>query len=110
MSIKINPLHNSPEATTISWIYLSLAIASQTAAADFRGISMIADGINHAVPTHQELQSSLSWLLKNELVTKKGNKYILASKGRKDYSLASEETNTLLKIWANMEEIIKSYL
>lgn len=107
---KINTLQNLQVERIISWIYLALAIASETAPTDFHGISMIADGINHAVPTHKELQSSLFWLLKNKLVTKSGNKYALTSKGNNDYRMASEKTNTLLKTWDNMKEIIKSYV
>ena len=70
---------------------------------------MIADGINHAIPTHKEMQTSISWLLKNGLVSKVGKKYILTSKGKSDYKMASEETNTLLKIWDNLEQRIKNY-
>jgi len=108
-NIKIYTLQNLKEERTISWIYLSVAIASKTAPTDFRCISMIADGINHAVPTHQEIQSSLNWLSKNRLVTKNRDKYELTSKGKNDYSRASENTNTLIKMWDNMEEIIKNY-
>jgi hypothetical protein len=108
-NIKIYTLQNTKEERTISWIYLAVAIASKTAPTDFRGISMVADGINHAVPTHQEIQSSLNWLSKNRLVTKNRNKYELTSKGKNDYSRASENINTLIKIWDNMEEIIKNY-
>jgi hypothetical protein len=108
--IKINTLQNMQEERTISWIYLALAMASKTAPTNFHGISMIADGINHAVPTHQELQFALCWLLKNNLVTKNGNKYALTSKGENDYRTASEKTNTLLQTWDSMEEIIKSYV
>ena len=49
------------EEQTISWVFLSIAIASEIHPADFRGISMIGDGINHAVPTHKELLDYLSW-------------------------------------------------
>ena len=47
---------------TISWILLSTVIASQKGPADFASISNIADGINHAIPTHKELQTSLTWM------------------------------------------------
>ncbi len=106
--IEIKPFQNSEEERTISWIYLAVSIASQTEPTDFNGISMIADGINHAVPTHKEMQTSISWLLRNGLVSKVGKKYTLTSKGKVDYKIASEETNTLLKIWDNLEHIIKT--
>ena len=94
---------------TISWIFLATAMASQNEAADFNSISNIADGINHAVPTHKELQSSLTWLTHFGLVTKTGSKYSLTEKGKTDYDIASRHTSTLLKIWDNVETILKKY-
>ena len=82
----------------ISWIFLAIAIASQKELADIRGISMIADGINHAVPTEKEIQLSVSWLLKNGQIEKQGKKYKLTKKGMINYSFASLKTNILLDI------------
>jgi len=56
------------DSQTIAWIFLAIALASQTEPADFDSISTIADGINHAVPTLKELQTSLIWLINNGLV------------------------------------------
>lgn len=84
-------------------------MASETEPTDFKGISMIADGINHAVPTHKELQTSTSWLVNKGLIHKVAKKYSLTTKGKEDYKMASKETNTLLKIWDNMEQKIKNY-
>ena len=79
------------DTQTISWIFLSTAIASQTEPADVASISNIADGINHAVPTHKELQTSLTWLIQSGLVVKMGNKYSLTEKGKLDYAEASKK-------------------
>jgi predicted transcriptional regulator len=84
---------------TVSW----------TEPSDFSSISDIADGINHAVPSHKELQTSMTRLTNNGLVIKKGNKYSLTSKGKLDFEDASKETATLLKIWKNLEDKIKKY-
>lgn len=97
------------EDQTISWIFLATAIASQTEPTDFNSISNIADGINHAIPTHKELQSSLTWLMSIGLVTKTGSKYSLTEKGKADYDMASQQTSTLLKIWDNIEAVLKRY-
>jgi hypothetical protein len=48
------------EAQVVAWIFYSVAGAYGQGPADFRDISMVADGINHAIPTHKELQSSLA--------------------------------------------------
>ena len=50
--------------------FFIIAIASEIDPADFGGISMIGDGINHGVPNHKELQTSISWLIKKGLVLK----------------------------------------
>jgi predicted transcriptional regulator len=69
----------------------------------------MADGINHAVPTHKELQTSLTWLTSNGLVMKIGNKYCLTEKGKMDYETASKQTSTLLKVLDNTETVLKRY-
>jgi hypothetical protein len=97
------------ESETTSWIFLATAIASQKEPADFNSISNIADGINHAIPTHKELQASLTWLSSHGLVAKTRNKYSLTEKGKMDYDTASRQTSTLLKIWDNVEAVLKKY-
>ena len=97
------------EVQTTSWIFLSTAIASKTEPADYDSISRIADGINHAVPTHKELQTSLTWLTKRDLVTKTGSKYRLTEKGQLDYDIAARQASTLMKIWDNLDTILKKY-
>lgn len=105
--IEIKPYKNPNELRTIAWIYLAVSIASETEPTDYKAISLIADGINHAVPTHREFQASITWLLSKGLVNKTGNKYSLTIKGREDYNNASSVTNTLLKTWDKLENKIK---
>jgi hypothetical protein len=45
------------EEQTISWIFLAIAIGSKNSSININGISQIADGINHAIPTHKEMQN-----------------------------------------------------
>lgn len=97
------------DSQTKSWIFLSTAIASQIEPADFESISNIADGINHAIPTQKELQSSLAWLTVTGLVTKKGKKYSLTDKGKMDYETASRQTSTISKVWDNLETVLLKY-
>jgi hypothetical protein len=92
---------------TFSWIFLSTALATQTEPTDTRGISMVADGINHAVPTEKELQTAFSWLIRKGLVTKQGKKYSLTPEGKVEYEFASKDTKVLFKIWENLEKKIK---
>jgi hypothetical protein len=93
---------------TISWIFLAIALASKQKLADINAISMIADGINHAVPTQKELQVSISWLIENNLIVKYEKSYELTPSGMSNYAIASEKTDKLLAIWKNLEIIFKS--
>gem|GEM_PF-1115261 len=91
---------------TIAWIYLAIYLASEQEATDFNGISMIADGINRAIPTHKEMQTSISYLTYKGLVSQIGNKYALTPKGKEDFRIASKGTKNLIEIWDNLEQII----
>lgn len=97
------------EQQTISWIFLATAMASQIHPTDFNGISNIADGINHAVPTHNEIQLSITWLLTKGLVTKNEKKYELTVLGKIEFEKAKESTNILLRISENIEIQLKNY-
>jgi predicted transcriptional regulator len=97
------------EEETISWIFLATIMATQNEPSDTQGISMIADGINHAVPTQQELSFSFSWLIKNGLLNQTGKKYSATPKGKAIYQNATENTTYLLEAWNKLEEKIKNY-
>lgn len=107
--IDIQPYKDPNEKRKIAWIFLAIAMASETEPADFKGISMIADGINHAVPTNRELQNAISWLMNKGLINKIGKNYTLTKKGKEDYTYAQLETKTLLKIWDYLQQRINNY-
>lgn len=71
--------------------------------AKFRDISMIADGINFAVPSHKELQTSLSWLQKRDLVVKQKNKYSLTATGKELHVRASSDSKYVSEVWKFIE-------
>lgn len=95
------------EIQTNSWIFLAIAIASQKEPIDIKGISQIADGINHAVPTQKELKSSIGWLVSHGYIKEQNSKYALTKKGMIDYNFASLNTNILLNIRRNLERQLK---
>lgn len=97
------------EIQTISWIFLATALATSIKPTDINGISSVADGINHAVPTQKELQISISWLTNKELIIKQGRNYELTSKGKLEYETASKNTQILMKIWKNIEMNFNTY-
>lgn len=97
------------EEQIISWIFLAVALSSNTEPSDIKGISLVADGINHAVPTQNELRLSFSWLANNGLIQKLGKKYELTQEGNKEYADAKQNTSTLFEIWENLESRVKDY-
>jgi predicted transcriptional regulator len=88
---------------SVSWIFLSIAVASEIRPASFEEITMIGDGINHAVPTHKELQTSISWLTKRGLVLKRGKKYELSKKGKMEFENVSDKNAEYLKMMEKLE-------
>ena len=92
---------------TTAWIFLATALASHKEPADLAAITTTADGINHAVPTENEINTSITWLTNLGLITHLDEKYSLTSKGLKAYANASKNTSILLKIWENLENGLK---
>ena len=90
------------EARTYAWIMYALAGASQTTPANIAAVSQIADGINHAVPTSKEMQSSLKWLIENGLAQKQGSAYFLTDKGNTVMASARTGHNTISQVWASL--------
>jgi len=94
---------------TISWIFMSTAYASKNDFADLQSISSMADGINRAVPTQEELENSMIWLKEKGLIVQHGDKYALTPKGKSDYKEASKKTTVVFKIWDNLDMILRKY-
>jgi hypothetical protein len=90
------------ETRTYAWIMYALAGASQNEPANFAAISQVADGINHAVPTHKELQLSLEWLMGNGLAQKQGSRYLLTEKGYAVMASICAEQKTISQIWSSL--------
>ncbi len=90
--------------TEVSWIFMAVGYASGKEPADFAAISLVADGINHAVPTHKEMQNSLVLLLEKNLILKQGKKYSLSKSGQLLLEDAREGQKTLFAVW----EILKN--
>jgi hypothetical protein len=89
-------------AETVSWIFYAVAKATGSGPADYRGISLIADGINHAVPTHKELQSSLAWLSNAGLVSKSSEGYFLTLSGKALFEESRNKFDTIMKVWGSL--------
>lgn len=97
------------EARTYAWLMYALAGASQNKPANFAAISQVADGINHAVPTHKEMQSSLKWLMACGLVHKQGSGYLLTEQGSTVMASARIGHNTVSKVSASLTSALSAY-
>lgn len=97
------------EAQIRSWIFLATAFATSIKSTDITGISSVADGINHAVPTHKELQTSISWLISKGLIVKEGKNYKLTGTGKFEFEAASKNTDQITVIWENLETRLSIY-
>ena len=94
-------------AETISWILLAIFISSQSSPTTFEEIMQIADGINHAVPTQREMQTSISWLIANDLILKDGKKYSLSENGKILNDNVEKQNSVLMKMWKHLESELK---
>ncbi|MDQ6788511.1 MAG: hypothetical protein M3033_17035 [Acidobacteriota bacterium] len=90
--------------TTNSWIFLAVGMGSAESALSLREIIRVADGINHAIPTDNELQDAFGWLLKQGLISKEGKKYRLTKKGLILYREASAKSNRIFGMWDYLKE------
>ncbi|ACM19350.1 hypothetical protein Geob_0988 [Geotalea daltonii FRC-32] len=83
------------ESETYSWIFLSVPEKP----ASLQEVIATADGLNHAIPTHKELQTSLGWLIQQGLVCKVGKKYSLTEEGIELRKNLTKKSKTLMKSW-----------
>ena len=101
----LGPLES--DARPLAWILYSVSLASGSGPASFAAISSVADGINHAVPTQQEMASSLRWLRSRGLVVSMGKRHALAEPGRLLVGQAQVKASTVSAVWAHLAEGIR---
>jgi len=96
------------EPRTLAWIFYAVEMATGGGPADFRAISQVADGINHAVPSHKELQSSLAWLVHAGLVIQSGRGYTLTPAGTDLIADCRKGRTTISQVWSRLTESFES--
>jgi hypothetical protein len=92
---------------TIAWILYSVEMAASKSPASLTDVSVAADAINHAVPTQQELSSSLKWLQAHGLVETHGRFHSLSERGRDLVGLSRANASTVSAVWAHLKEEIQ---
>ena len=85
-------------AETRAWIFLSVPEEPAPVAE----VLARADGINHAIPTDEQLRTSLRWLQKQGLVCKEGRQYSLTESG---VALRRRQRSSMFfKLWDDVAE------
>jgi hypothetical protein len=96
------------ESQTIAWILLCVPDKPGT----LQNIIAMADAINHAIPTHRELQTSLGWLQARGLVSKQGRCYSVTEIGSQLLSRLRSPNRPMMKTWdlvsAELQKMIGS--
>jgi hypothetical protein len=93
-------------ASTNSWIFLTVAMASSELPITLDGIIGAADAINHAIPTYMELQTAFGWLSNQGMISKDGKKYRLTKKGLALYKEANAKSKRTLGVWNYLNEYL----
>jgi len=88
---------------TLSWIFLSIAIASQKIPTSIAKISEAADYINRSIPSYDELAHSISWLKQQNLISEVNNEFFLSELGKTIFE-KSKNKKAILDIWKNLEK------
>ena len=87
------------EAQTYAWIFYAATAAAGNQPTKHREIEAVADGINHAVPTHKEMATSFKWAESKGLLQRDGKLIQLTDEGRKFASQFTEKPGSAMKTW-----------
>ena len=83
-----------------TWIFLSLSEEPSSV----REITDVADGVNHAVPTQEELRSAFQWLSARGLSKQDGTKYSFTQEGAILRKKCVGPKMTIRESWASVEK------
>lgn len=94
------------DAQTFAWILLSVYEQGFTR----RQISETADAIHHAVPTHQEMETSLRWLQEHGFVREDGGRFVLTETGAAFLAPFRSPRHPIMQTWHAVEDAIQIML
>ncbi len=83
------------DSETFAWILLSVPERG----GKLQDLIVMADAINHAIPTHRELQRSLGWLKSHGFVVKEGRNFLLTELGTDLLARAKSTKQTMMRTW-----------
>lgn len=94
------------DAQVYSWILLSVYEHGCTR----RQISELADGINHAVPTHREMEMSLRWLQERGFIREDGSRFALTATGVAFLARFRSPTRPIMQTWHAVADSIQEMI
>ena len=94
------------DAQTFSWILLSVDEQGSTR----RQISEMADAINHAVPTHREMETSLRWLQERGFIGEDGSRWALTDTGAALIARFRSPTRPIMQTWHAVSDAVQEML
>ena len=89
-----------------SWILLATHDAQGPNGARLSDILLIADGINHAVPTGKELNDAFRKLKLAGLIEKKGKSFWTTEEATKLICEARLTSKTILEVWKELHRLM----
>ena len=92
---------------TDPWIFLAIARETEGEWVSLEDLIRVADYINHAIPSHEEIEGAVNRFLAAGLVNIDVDKFCLTSAGAALYRRVREKSNNMLKQWEIMAEYIK---
>jgi hypothetical protein len=82
-----------------SWIYLSIAYNQKTSGVSLDELIGTADGINHAIPTIEEIEGAINRFLMYGILEINNNLFFLTDLISSEYEIIKKQTNSCLKQW-----------
>jgi hypothetical protein len=89
-----------------AWILLATNDAQGPSGARLSDILLIADGINHAVPTGKELNDAFKKLKAAGLIEKKGKAFFVTPEGKRLIDHARKGSKTIIGVWRELYQIM----
>ena len=89
-----------------SWILLSIILISGNNGARLKDLIPAADGINHAIPTFEEIEGALARLTTEGFISQEGDAIFVTEKTKLAFDDRSRES--IRTKWKKMDRVLKA--
>jgi hypothetical protein len=95
------------DASTIAWIFFAIFFLDKNPVTRF-DIARAADALDHSVPLECELDLALTFLIKHELVQKRGDSFSITESGKLLLEQADGSATDVYEAMKALEYLIES--